>query len=81
MRTTVDLPEDLHKVVASLATHTRRTLSATAVDLMRRGLEHGAGAAERGRQAVRVDEVTGLPVVSLRRTVTPEDVKALEDEV
>jgi hypothetical protein len=78
MRTTVDLPEDLHKVVASLATHTRRTLSATAVDLMRRGLTQGAGG---GPRAVRMNERTGLPVVSLRRTVTPEDVKALEDEV
>jgi predicted transcriptional regulator len=80
MRTTVDLPEDLHKVLASLATHTRRTLSATAVELMRRGLEQGAGVADGRRQAVRLDQATGLPVVSLRRPVTPEDVKALEDE-
>lgn len=80
MRTTVDLPDDLHKVLSSLATHTRRTLSATAVDLMRRGLAEGAGVAKSGRQAVRVNRATGLPVVSLRRQVTPEDVKALEDE-
>ena len=38
MRTTVDLPEDLHRIVTSLATHTRRSLSQTAADLMRLGL-------------------------------------------
>jgi hypothetical protein len=80
MRTTVDLPEDLHQVLASLATSTRRTLSATAVDLMRRGLAHGAGVDRSASSPVRVSRVTGLPVVSLRRTVTPADVKALEDE-
>lgn len=81
MRTTVDLPEDLHQVLASLATHTRRTLSATAVDLMRRGLTQGAGITQGKARALRINNATGLPVVSLRRTVTPEDVKAFEDEV
>lgn len=80
MRTTVDVPEDLHQVLASLATHTRRSLSATAVDLMRRGLAQGAGIAQRPSRAVRISAATGLPVVSLRRTVTPADVSALEDE-
>jgi hypothetical protein len=50
------------------------------VDLMRRGLAQGAGVAQGRSRAVRVDDATGLPVVSLRRQVTPEDVKALEDE-
>lgn len=79
MRTTVDLPEDLHRIVASLAVHTRRSLSRTAVELIRRGLAAEAG---RGGPAAAVSRSakTGLPTVRLPRTVTPEDVKALEDE-
>jgi hypothetical protein len=78
MRTTVDLPEELHRIVSSLAVHTRRSLSQTAVELIRRGLE--APDAARGTAAVRISRVTGLPVVRSSRTITPEDVKALEDE-
>jgi hypothetical protein len=77
MRTTVDLPEDLHRIVTSLATHTRRSISATAVDLMRRGL---AEPTSKGARDVRRHPVSGLPVVHLPRTITPEDVAALEDE-
>ena len=79
MRTTVDLPEDLHRIVTSLATHTRRSLSQTAADLMRRGLATPARAAGRA-SAVRVDSKTGLPVLHGSRAITPEDVKALDDE-
>jgi hypothetical protein len=79
MRTTVDLPEDLHRIVTSLATHTRRSLSQTAADLMRRGLATPARTAAAG-SAVRVDAKTGLPVLHGSRAITPEDVKALEDE-
>ena len=78
MRTTVDLPEDLHRIVSSLALHTRRSLSQTAVELIRRGLE--APDLPAGKAAVRVSRVTGLPVVRSSRPITPEDVKALEDE-
>lgn len=77
MRTTIDLPEDLHRIVTSLAAHTRRSISATAVDLMRRGLTEPAG---KGARAVTRHPVSGLPVVRLPRTITPEDVAALEDE-
>lgn len=79
MRTTVDLPEDLHRIVSSLAIHTRRSLSTTAVELIRRGLattSADAGAATR----VTTNSKTGLPTVQLPRTVTPEDVKAQEDD-
>jgi predicted transcriptional regulator len=80
MRTTIDLPEDLHRIVSSLAVHTRRSLSVTAVELIRRGLASTAPA-EAGREAaVATSAKTGLPVIRLPRTVTPEDVKALEDE-
>ena len=74
MRTTVDLPADLHAQVVSIARDTHRTLSETVAFLMRRGLgeSRAAGLAH--------SPATGLPVVSLGRMVTTEDVRALEDD-
>lgn len=78
MRTTIDLPPELHRVLASLAATNSRTLSQTAVDLLERGLRvQPAGA--RGRAPAQ-SKRTGLPLVRLQRVVTPEDVRALEDE-
>jgi hypothetical protein len=74
MRTTVDLPDDLHKQAVAIARDTSRTLSETVADLIRRGLSQG-GAGEIARSAV-----TGLPVVRLGTMVTTEDVRALDDE-
>ncbi len=74
MRTTVDLPEDLHKQVQAIARDTHRTLSETIADLMRRGLGHGPST------EVSRSTRTGLPVVSLGTVVTSEDVRSLEDE-
>ena len=78
MRTTIDLPDDLHRIVTSLATHTRRSISSTAVDLMRRGLVQAGVSADHA--AVHVHASSGLPVVHLAGTVTPEDVATAEDE-
>jgi len=59
MRTTVDLPPDLHSVLRSLAASNRRSFSQVAVELMRRGLEARApGAAATGVQGI--SPVTGL---------------------
>jgi predicted transcriptional regulator len=74
MRTTVDLPADLHKQIQAIARDTHRTLSETVADLMRRGLGHGP-ATEVSRSAK-----TGLPVVSLGTVVTSEQVRSVEDE-
>lgn len=74
MRTTVDLPADLHAQVVAIARDTHRTLSETVASLMRRGL--GAG----GTADVTHSLVTGLPVVRLGKVITSEDVRALEDE-
>lgn len=74
MRTTVDLPDDLHRQAQALARDTRRTLSETIADLMRRGLGQGAEA------RLHESELTGLPVIHLGAVVTTEDVRALEDE-
>jgi hypothetical protein len=74
MRTTIDLPEDLHRQAVSIARDTSRTLSETVADLMRRGLGTGT-AAGIGRS-----ERTGLPVVRLGTIITTEDVRSLDDE-
>lgn len=74
MRTTIDLPDDLHKQAFAIARDTGRTLSEAVADLIRRGL--GAGSTG----ATSVDPRTGLPVVSVGTVVTSEDVRSLEDE-
>jgi hypothetical protein len=74
MRTTVDLPADLHAKAIAIARDTHRTLSETVADLMRRGLGQGQDA------EVTTSARTGLPVVHLGRTITTEDVRALEDD-
>ena len=80
MRTTIDLPQDLHHVLTSLSISTRKSLSQTAVDLMQRGLRAPATGPARTGAKDQTSPLTGLPLVRLARTVTPEDVKALEDE-
>lgn len=74
MRTTIDLPDDLHKQAQAIARDTRRTLSDTVADLIRRGLR-----ADRST-SLSVDPRTGLPLVSVGTVVTSEDVRSLEDE-
>jgi hypothetical protein len=80
MRTTIDLPEDLHQIALSIARETGRSLSQTVAELLRRGLEQTRGVAEPGRPPYVIDAETGLPTVRSRRTITPEDVRALDDE-
>jgi len=85
MRTTVDIPEPLHRIAASLAHHTGRSLSQTVVALMERGLQAPVTGAEEQAGAARaraphLHPVTGLPVTRSRRLVTPQDVADLEDE-
>ena len=79
MRTTLDLPDDLHRIVLSLATHTRSSLSHTAAQLMRRGLAMPASDGAGDAAALSMHPVTGLPVLAMSRPITPEDVKALDD--
>lgn len=75
MRTTVDLPDDLHRIAKAIARDEGRSFSETIVILLRRALGQGGGDVE-----VRSNPITGLPSVRLGRTVTSEDVRALEDE-
>ncbi|MCV7281735.1 antitoxin [Mycolicibacterium flavescens] len=74
MRTTIDLPEDLHKQALAIARDTGRSLSQTVADLMRRGLSSGDAT------SVSRDPRTGLPLVTVGTVVTSEDVRSLEDE-
>lgn len=74
MRTTIDLPDDLHRQARAIATDSGRSLSQTVSDLLRRALEGG------GAGPVETSQVTGLPVVRLGRVVTSEDVRSLEDD-
>ena len=76
MRTTIDLPEDLHRQAAAIARDSSRSLSETVADLMRRGLERDAGAV-----GISPSPRTGLPVLHLGKVITSEDVRTLEDEI
>ena len=80
MRTTIDLPDELHRVIASLANSNRKSLSQTAVDLMRRGLEVPQPGDASVNMQPATSAVTGLPLVHFPRVVTPDDVRALDDE-
>jgi macrodomain Ter protein organizer (MatP/YcbG family) len=73
VRTTIDLPNDLHRVMAALARDRGQTLSQTVADLLELAL--GDSSVD-----VTVSEITGLPVVRLGRPGTTEDVRSLEDE-
>ncbi len=74
MRTTVDLPADLHAQAVAIARDTHRTLSDTVAFLMRRGL------GESRPTGLEHSAATGLPVLHLGRMITTEDVRALEDD-
>ena len=74
VRTTIDIPDELHKQAQAIARDTRRTLSETVADLIRRGLRAGPST------ATSVDPRTGLPLVNVGTVVTSEDVRALEDQ-
>lgn len=80
MRTTIDLPDDLHQIATSLARDTGRSLSQTVEMLLRRGLEPHSRVAE-AAAPYRVDRATGLPIVRSPRPVTTDAVKSLEDEI
>ena len=74
MRTTIDLPDDLHQQAVSIARDTRRTLSETVADLIRRGLGQGTLA------EVSPSPATGLPIIRIGRIITTDDVRSLDDD-
>lgn len=74
MRTTIDLPDDLHSQAVAIARDTHQTLSQAVALLIRRGLSSG-GSSEPARSPL-----TGLPVARLGKIITSEDVRRLEDD-
>jgi predicted transcriptional regulator len=74
MRTTIDLPDELHRQAMSIARDTHQTLSETVAELIRRGL--GQSRPAEVTRSVR----TGLPVVHVGTVITTEDVRSLEDD-
>jgi hypothetical protein len=74
MRTTIDLPEDLHAQAVAIARDTHQSLSRAVAGLIRRGLDSG------GTGDTTTSARTGLPVAHLGRTITSEDVRQLEED-
>ncbi len=74
MRTTIDIPDDLHAQAVAIARDTHQSLSQTVAALIRRGLSPG-NPGEIAKSAR-----TGLPVAHLGRITTTEDVRRLEDD-
>ncbi|MEI2775613.1 MAG: hypothetical protein V9G19_06490 [Tetrasphaera sp.] len=76
MRTTVDLPPGVHRRARELAEQRGMSLSAVIADLTVRGLAQCDG-----EVTLDTDQRTGLPVLSLGRRITSEEVeKVLDDE-
>jgi hypothetical protein len=74
MRTTVDLPDDIHRVAAAIARDSGSSLSETVTRLLRAAL------AAPGPLRVTTSTRTGLKVASIGRVATSQDVRSLEDD-
>lgn len=75
MRTTVDLPPSVHRRALDMAQRQHRSLSAVVADLTLKGL-----AQVDDPVVFSVDRHSGLPVLSLGRTLTAGEVADLLDE-
>ncbi len=76
MRTTIDLPDDLHRAARALAHDRHQSLSRTVAEIMRRGLQQPEPSTEEGTSSS-----SGFPTfASAGRPITAEDVRALDDE-
>ena len=74
MRTTIDLPDDVHELARRVARDRGVSLGEAVAALIRQNL----GRADRLR--VGTSTRTGLPTVSVGRPVTSDDVRSLDDE-
>ena len=74
MRTTIDLPEDIHRVASAIAHDSGSSLSETVTRLLRAAL------AAPGPVRVTTSSRTGLRVASIGQVVTSRDVRSLEDD-
>lgn len=74
VRTTIDLPDDLHRAALQLARDRRETLSRTVADLLRHAMTTGRDV------PLTTDALTGLPLADLGRRITAEDVRQADDD-
>ncbi|MFN0089827.1 MAG: antitoxin [Acidimicrobiales bacterium] len=72
MRTTIDLPDDLHALARQLAHESNRSMSEVIAELIRLGMRRDRPARAWGRR--------GMPVLSVGRPITAEDVRSLDDD-
>ena len=75
MRTTIDLPDDVHQAALLIARDRHQTLSRTVADLLRLALAGSSGASP-----LEISPVTGLPLIRVGRRITQEDVQAAADD-
>lgn len=75
MRTTIDLPDDLHRAATLIARDRRQSLSRTVASLLRSALT-----AEQPNRSVEVDEETGLPTLHVGKQIAAEDVATAVDD-
>ncbi|MDR1189500.1 MAG: hypothetical protein LBK95_18960 [Bifidobacteriaceae bacterium] len=75
MRTTVDLPPGLHERIRRYSQEQGQSLSSTVAALAARGLADLDWDVE-----VKVNPVSGFPVVNLGRTFTQAEVEAMLDQ-
>jgi predicted transcriptional regulator len=73
MRTTIDLPPDLHELARQLAHEGNRSPSDVIAALIRLGLQRDVAETATGPR--------GMPQLSVGRPITAEDVRSLDDDV
>ena len=73
MRTTIDLPADLHHMARQIAHEQHRSMSSVLAELVRRGLRADE------REATIITR-NGLPVLKTHGIITMEDVRRARDE-
>jgi hypothetical protein len=74
VRTTIDLPEDVHRLATAIARDSGASLSETVTRLLRAALSSP------GPVRVSTSARTGLRVASLGHVVTNDDVRSLDDD-
>ncbi len=75
MRTTIDLPDDLHQAATLIARDRHQTLSRTVSSLLRSALAGG-----QQHNTIETDPDSGLPTVRIGRRITAADVAAIDED-
>jgi predicted transcriptional regulator len=74
VRTTIDLPDDVHRLASAIARDSGASLSETVARLLRAALSSP------GPVKVTTSSRTGLRVAELGHVVTSDDVRSLDDD-